>query len=167
LLVLYLSNHAKGCTQLLFIHPCKFAWLLGLLWWPAGCAHQSNSMTVHPLSFSDAQLAISLPQHTKKTFDFVQFNVIDVANPGLVEIAFKVYYHSNQKPRTLIGAFALYPPNQPGQFLIRLPRSLDYSGALWLELETPASTVKKGETSVSVTIETPLFVQTPSVITQP
>lgn len=49
---------------------------------------------------------------------FVAIEISDVHNPGRIRISFDVYHRPNDQEQTLLGTFGLFPPDEPGRFIV-------------------------------------------------
>jgi len=65
---------------------------------------------------------------------FVQVEVIKVENPQKRPVQFEVYYQPNEGEKILLGAFSLYPPDNPGKFIVPLQGKVKPDGNLILSL---------------------------------
>jgi len=61
---------------------------------------------------------------------FVQVDIENVDNPHLIPIAFTVYYISTQGGKIYLGSFSLYPPDNPGRFIVATQRKLTNEGTI-------------------------------------
>lgn len=59
-------------------------------------------------------LEIAEPQHKK----FVKIEVVTVVNPRKIPLAFEVHYQPVKGKPFLLGTFSLFPPDNPGDFII-------------------------------------------------
>ena len=65
---------------------------------------------------------------------FVQVEVISVKNPQKRPAEFQVHYQPNEGERILLGAFSLYPPDNPGKFIVPTQGKVKAEGKLILTL---------------------------------
>jgi hypothetical protein len=65
---------------------------------------------------------------------FVQVEVISVTNPQKRPARFEVHYQPNDGERILLGAFSLYPPDNPGKFIVPTQGKVKAEGKLILSL---------------------------------
>ena len=61
---------------------------------------------------------------------FVQFEVVRVENPRRLPLSFEVRYEDETGRRTWLGSFALFPPDNPGKFLVPTGGRLRAGGAV-------------------------------------
>jgi len=69
------------------------------------------------------------------TQNFVEIEIVEVVNPEMKRLSFEVHYQPADGARMLLGTFGLYPPDDPGTFLIATSGKLRAAGALVLSLE--------------------------------
>jgi len=65
---------------------------------------------------------------------FVQVEVIKVTNPQKRPAEFQVHYQPNDGDKILLGAFSLYPPDNPGKFIVPTQGKVKAEGKLILSL---------------------------------
>ena len=65
---------------------------------------------------------------------FVQVEVIKVTNLQQRPAQFEVHYQSNDGEKILLGSFSLYPPDNPGKFIVPTQGKVKTEGALILSL---------------------------------
>lgn len=65
---------------------------------------------------------------------FVQVEVVKVTNPQKRPAQFEVYYQPNDGEKILLGAFSLYPPDNPGKFIVPTRGKVKAEGKLILTL---------------------------------
>ena len=65
---------------------------------------------------------------------FVQVEVIKVTNPQKRPAQFEVYYQPNDGEKILLGGFSLYPPDNPGKFIVPTQGKVKVEGKLILSL---------------------------------
>jgi len=65
---------------------------------------------------------------------FVQVEVISVTNPQKRPARFEVHYQPNDGEKILLGAFSLYPPDNPGKFIVPTQGKVKAEGKLILSL---------------------------------
>lgn len=65
---------------------------------------------------------------------FVQVEVIRVTNPQKRPARFEVRYQPNAGEKILLGSFSLYPPDNPGKFIVPTQGKVKAEGALILSL---------------------------------
>ena len=68
------------------------------------------------------------------TARFVQVEVIKVTNPQKRPAQFQVHYQPNDGEKILLGAFSLYPPDNPGKFIVPTQGKVKAEGQLILSL---------------------------------
>src|SRR4029079_2737011 len=65
---------------------------------------------------------------------FVCVEVIKVTNPQKRPAQFQVHYKPNDGEKILLGAFSLYPPDNPGKFIVPTQGKVKAEGMLILSL---------------------------------
>jgi len=65
---------------------------------------------------------------------FVQVQIIAVTNPQKHPAQFKVHYQPTSGERILLGGFSLYPPDNPGKFIVPTQGKVKADGMLILSL---------------------------------
>ena len=75
---------------------------------------------------------------------FLLFEVIEVINPQAIPLNFLVHYQKPGKEKIYLGSFALYPADNPGQFIVATRGIVSDEGEVLLSLspESPADTVR-------------------------
>ena len=69
--------------------------------------------------------------HTRK---FVKIDVSNVFNPYMIPLSFNVHYRTLQGEEHLLGTFSLFPPDNPGTFLVATQGHLKTGGAVIVSL---------------------------------
>jgi hypothetical protein len=65
---------------------------------------------------------------------FVQVEVTEVANRRKIPLSFEVRYQAKDDTRIYLGSFALYPPDNPGKFIVATQGKVKGDGAIVLTL---------------------------------
>jgi hypothetical protein len=65
---------------------------------------------------------------------FVQVEVIKITNPQKRPAEFEVRYQPNVGEKILLGSFSLYPPDNPGKFIVPTQGKVKAEGTLILSL---------------------------------
>lgn len=73
---------------------------------------------------------ITAPQAKK----FVQIEVADVFNPQRIPLTFNVYYQATHGEKSLLGTFSLFPPDNPGTFIVATRGKLQRGGLIIISL---------------------------------
>ena len=68
------------------------------------------------------------------TARFVQVEVITATNPQKRPAEFRVHYQPNDGEKVLLGGFSLYPPDNPGKFIVPTQGKVKADGSLILSL---------------------------------
>ena len=81
---------------------------------------------------------------------FVQVEVAEVRNPQNRPARFEVFYQPQDGDRVLLGSFSLYPPNNPGKFIVPTQGKVKAEGKLILSLAKPEGVAAGDQVGVSV-----------------
>jgi hypothetical protein len=65
---------------------------------------------------------------------FVELEVRRVENPKRLPLSFEVFYQDEAKARVRLGSFALFPPDNPGRFIVPTAGRLRAGGAIVVSL---------------------------------
>lgn len=74
---------------------------------------------------------------SSKPYEFVQVEVATVTNPNQRPLTFEVRYQRNREEPTHLGAFSLYPSDNPGTFIVATQRKVGNEGTIILSLVRP------------------------------
>ena len=88
---------------------------------------------------------------------FVQVEVIKITNPQKRPAEFQVSYQPNAGEKILLGGFSLYPPDNPGKFIVPTQGKVKAEGMLILSL-VKSDRVVAGDV-VEVTVRPMKFVR--------
>lgn len=73
---------------------------------------------------------VAEPQRKK----FVKIEVVMVVNPRKIPLAFEVHYQPVKGKPFLLGTFSLFPPDNPGDFIIATKGKLQTGGVIIVSL---------------------------------
>lgn len=65
---------------------------------------------------------------------FVEIDVSEVVNPKKIRLTFEVHYQGGNGEKLQLGSFALYPPDDPGTFIVATGGRLRSGGAIVLSM---------------------------------
>jgi len=65
---------------------------------------------------------------------FVEIDIAEVLNPKRVRLTFEVHYQPEKGEKLLLGSFALFPPDNPGRFIVATRGRLRSGGAIVLSM---------------------------------
>jgi hypothetical protein len=65
---------------------------------------------------------------------FVEVDISEVVNPKKIRLTFEVHYQPGNGERSLLGTFALFPPDNPGRFIVATGGRLRSGGAIVLSM---------------------------------
>ncbi len=110
------------------------AWeTIGLLLCLATASANAGGYTLDGVTRSAVQTIdpeVTAPQ-TKK---FVQINVAEVINPQRIPLSFEVHYRNVQGEKIFLGTFSLFPPDNPGTFIVATGGRLQTGGTVIVSL---------------------------------
>jgi hypothetical protein len=66
---------------------------------------------------------------------FVRIDVTDVRNPKRLRLTFEVRYRRDEGADVLLGTFALFPPDNPGEFLVATRGRLRDEGSIVVSMQ--------------------------------
>jgi hypothetical protein len=81
---------------------------------------------------------------------FVQVEIASVDNRKRIPISFEVHYRPEKGDKVLLGTFALFPPDNPGRFIVPTSGRLRSGGSIVLSMTTLAETSAGDEVRVEV-----------------
>jgi hypothetical protein len=65
---------------------------------------------------------------------YVQVEVMQVFNPHRIPLSFNVHYQSRHGAKSLLGTFSLFPPDNPGTFIVATGGKLQAGGKVIVSL---------------------------------
>jgi hypothetical protein len=81
---------------------------------------------------------------------FVEIDIADVVNPKRIRLTFEVHYQPGNGEKLLLGSFALYPPDNPGKFIVATGGRLRSGGAIVLSMQVLDEVVPEDRVRVTV-----------------
>lgn len=81
---------------------------------------------------------------------FVQIEVAQVINPAKLPLSFNVYYQPAQGDKILLGTFSLFPPDNPGTFIVATNGNLQNGGVVIVSLTPLQKIDEKAELRVQI-----------------
>ena len=96
------------------------------------------------LSNPTAQQAIDLDLDTPQVKRFVQIEVTQVSNPQRIPLSFDVNFQPTRGEKIYLGSFSLFPPDNPGKFIVATQGKLKAGGVVSVTL-VPLQRVSGGE----------------------
>ena len=110
-----------------------------------------------PYTLSADARSVSIPiggdAKTLESYKFVRITVSNVTNPHLVKTSFEVWFQPDGGDQQLLGSFGLYPPNNPGTFLVATQGHVTQSGRLSVTLAGDAKAVQLDTAAFQITID--------------
>jgi hypothetical protein len=79
---------------------------------------------------------VDLTDNDLATFDFVQIRIVQVINPQRIGVLFDVAFLADGGSRVRLGSFSLFPPDNPGQFIVATQHRVRSSGSIVVSLHT-------------------------------
>ena len=86
-------------------------------------------------------------QQAKK---FVQIEVTKVFNPQSIPLTFHVHYQATNGEKSLLGTFSLFPPDNPGTFIVATRSKLQSGGRIIVSLVPLEQVDEQSEIRVQV-----------------
>jgi hypothetical protein len=84
------------------------------------------------------------------SYKFLEIEVVNVINPNNIPIQFEVYYQVENRDKILLGTFSLYPPDNPGKFIVATQGKIKPEGELTLSLVLPEKTDADNQLQITV-----------------
>jgi len=113
-------------------------------------APSAAEMSSRVLDLEHPQLSQRIDTANSAAFDFVRLTVAKVNNPKRVGLIFGVAFVPDGGIRVQLGGFSLYPPDNPGSFIVSTRHLVNSPGFVVVSLHT-ATPVDAG-TPLSVTM---------------
>ena len=66
---------------------------------------------------------------------FVQIEITEVHNPKKLRVIFEVHYRLENGEETLLGSFSLFPPDNPGDFIVATRGELRNEGEIVVSMQ--------------------------------
>src|SRR3569832_934861 len=96
---------------------------------------EKSDQAVHSLNLQNPEITQKIvAEDGPATARFVQVEVVMVTNPRKRPAEFQVHYQPNDGEKILLGAFSLYPPDNPGKFIVPTQGKVKAEGKLILSL---------------------------------
>jgi hypothetical protein len=83
-------------------------------------------------------------------YKFLEIEVVNVINPNKIPVQFEVYYQVENRDKILLGTFSLYPPDNPGKFIVATQGKIKPEGELTLSLVLPEKTDADNQLQITV-----------------
>ena len=104
----------------------------------------SKRIVAHVLDLAHRSLEESIEPRLREPGrqKFVQVEVSAVHNPDLIPISFEVRFTSNRDATAeeiFLGVFSLFPPDNPGTFIVATRGRLESSGTIRVSIELPGA----------------------------
>jgi len=98
--------------------------------------NDKSDQAVHSLDLQNPEIIqkIAAEDGDPATARFVQVEVVKITNPQKRPAEFQVHYQPNDGEKILLGAFSLYPPDNPGKFIVPTQGKVKAEGKLILSL---------------------------------
>lgn len=85
-----------------------------------------------------------------RAMKFVQIEIAKVVNPAKLPLSFNVHYQPAQGDKILLGTFSLFPPDNPGTFIVATNGTLQNGGVVIVTLAPLQKTDEKTEIRVQI-----------------
>lgn len=96
-----------------------------------GCAGSARMLS---LSAPTLEQAIDSGAATASEWAFVRVVVAGVGNPERIPISFEVHFHARDGKKIYLGSFSLFPPDNPGTFIVATRGLLEAGGTVSVTL---------------------------------
>jgi hypothetical protein len=95
---------------------------------------KKNDATVYYLDLGNRSITQAVEADEVSGARFVRVEVTEVANRKKIPLSFEVRYQGKDDTRIYLGSFALYPPDNPGKFIVATQSKVKGDGAIVLTL---------------------------------
>jgi hypothetical protein len=98
----------------------------------------SESRPMHVIDLAHPNFAqhVDFTDSDSKEFDFVQIRIIQVTNPQRIAVLFEVAFLVDGGSSVRLGSFSLFPPDNPGQFIVATQHRVRSPGSILVSLHT-------------------------------
>ena len=119
------------------------ACLVGMLYAPGACSHVRAEAEPDAVSSEGYELTLDSRSVTQPvgqefasavTARFVQIEVTEVTNPRKVPLTRSLYHHSMDGNRSFLGIVSLFPPDNPGRFIVATQGKVQKGGTIIVTL---------------------------------
>ena len=118
------------------------------------CAQKNDTKSDEPLYYLDLnkpqiEQSVEPTDREVEKSKFVQVEVSEVNNPQKYPVKFEVSYQPKDQEKIFLGSFSLFPPNNPGKFIVPTQGKVRGEGKIILSMVTSeqaktADTLKVG-----------------------
>jgi len=105
-------------------------------------SNRSISQPIDPEQYPE----LSDPNKSK----FLEVEVANVINPNKIPVQFEVYYQGENQDKVFLGTFSLYPPDNPGKFIVATQGKIKTKGELTLSLLLPEKNGADNQLQITV-----------------
>ena len=109
---------------------------------PLSYVSLASPVLVQPITADDMQAG--------RTYRFVEVEVAEVVNSRRHALSFDVHYEPPGGQRIALGSFSLYPPDNPGRFIVPTQNRVRNEGAIVLTMTSPDTDERTPEVRVGV-----------------
>jgi hypothetical protein len=95
---------------------------------------QKQDETVYSLDLAKPEIEQEIKAGEVAGAKFVQVEVTEVTNPKLHPVQFEVRYQPKAGEKIFLGSFSLYPPNNPGKFIVATQGKVKDEGKIILTI---------------------------------
>ena len=125
-----------------------------------GCTNQSAGAP-GPANGPDTAFTLTLDAPTAvqaigpelaaaRTSRFVEIEVSQVRNPALIPISFSVCFEPDEGEPVLLGVFGLFPPDNPGTFIVATAGEVRKGGSVRVTLVPATEVAAQSELNVRI-----------------
>lgn len=104
-----------------------------------GDQEEGEPSVSYSLGFDEPSITETIDQDVAdpEKVKFLEFKVLEVANPKRHPLIFEVHYQQDDREKRLLGSFSLFPPDNPGEFIVATRGQLRAGGKVTLTLDVP------------------------------
>jgi hypothetical protein len=96
--------------------------------------NQKQDETLYSLDLEKPEIEQQIKAGEVAGAKFVQVEVAEVTNPKLYPVQLEVRYQPKDGEKIFLGSFSLYPPNNPGKFIVATQGKVKDEGTIILTL---------------------------------
>jgi hypothetical protein len=96
--------------------------------------HQKKDDAIYSVDLEKPEIEQEIKAGEVSGARFVQVEVAEVTNPKNHPVQFEVRYQPKEGEKIFLGSFSLYPPNNPGKFIVPTQGKVKDEGKIILTL---------------------------------
>lgn len=102
-------------------------------------AQNAGEKDARVLDLAHPEFSQRIAEEHPAAFEFVRLIVAEVQNPQRIGLIFDVAFVPENGSRVHLGSFSLYPPDNPGAFIVSTRHLINSSGFIEVSLHTATS----------------------------